>query len=237
MRGFDHDSDVAIRWSPTNRRAATRKVARARRLLFVVGMRALAIVAAIATAAHADDVPPPTRAAGIELSAGYAGGFDSLHFKRRGEAGLFVRVGEWQVTATMPWLAIDSGNVERDGPHLGDIALGGRIAYRVPVSSAIATVAIGLERHWIYGHDSVTRHCMETQTCVAGFYVEKPSYRSWVPQVRLGVGLDHRSGSSRRTFSLELIVERYDLSGLPPDGLSGIAVLGAVTGTFARGWN
>ncbi len=200
-------------------------------------MRALAIVAAFPLIAHADDVPPPTHAAGLELSGGYAGGFDSLHFKRRAEAGVFVRVGPWQVTATVPWLAIDSGNIERDGPHLGDIGIGGRIAYRAPVSTAIATVALGLERHWMYGHDNVTRHCMETGTCVAGFYTEKPSYRSWVPQLRAGIGFDDRAGSSLRTFSIELIVERYDLSGLPPDGLSGIAVLGAVTGTFARGWD
>ncbi len=195
-------------------------------------MRVLAIAVILAApAAHADP-----HAIGLELSAGTAGGFEHLHFKRRGEAGLFVRVGDWQVTATAPWLSIHSGDPARDGAHLGDIGLGGRLAYRIPVAAPwVTTVAIGLEHHWIYGHDHVTRDCTVVGTCVAGFYVETPSYRSWVPQIRIGFGVDDRVASTLRTFSAELIVERYDLTGVPPDGLTGIAVLGALTATFARG--
>jgi hypothetical protein len=149
---------------------------------------------------------------------------------------VFFAAGRWLAVLSMPWAALRSDNVDRDSRHLGDFALGGRVAYRMPISGhAVATVALGVERHWLYGHDEVLRTCHVTGTCVAGFYIETPSYRAWVPQLRIGVGLEQIVWTRFRSLSLDLIVEGYDLATVPPHGVRGILVLGGITGMIGRG--
>ena len=207
-------------------------------------MRAIAtlLCATLPLVAHAEppplpppSIPPSPWFAGVDLTVGYGGRLESFHYERRVEPGVFFARGPWLVVLSMPWAALRSDDVDRDSRHLGDFALGGRVAYRVPVSgSAVATLALGAERHWLYGHDEVLRTCHVAQTCIAGFYIEKPSYRAWVPQLRVGIGFEQIRWSRIRSIALDLIVERYDLD-VPPDGVSGILVLGGITGMIGRG--
>jgi hypothetical protein len=198
-------------------------------------LRAIAALLVTTSVAHAGG-PLPSRAAGFEVASGYAGTIEHIHFKQRFESGVFLRIDRWEAIATAGVMVVESGRPERDSAHLTDLSLGGRIVYLMPLGDWNATFGFGIADHWTTGNTDVTLTCHATGACIAGYYRAEPAYHAWVPQLRGGVAVDNLSGSTLRSLSLELIVERWDLSGVPGGGISGFALLGGITGTFGRGW-
>ena len=185
------------------------------------------------TAARAND--GPVWAAGLDFTTGYGGTLDDLHFGLRLELGGFFRRGDWQATLSLPFSFTTSDAIERDGHRIDDVGVGVRVGYHRMVTEHIAgTAALGLERQWLSGSELVTRECQVTHTCIAGFYTETASYRTWVPELRLGAGIEQRTPTLVFAGTLELIVE-YMRVAVPGRELTGVVVLGGITATIGGG--
>lgn len=186
-------------------------------------------------AAHAEE--GPRIVIGADLTVGHGGRVEALDFGWRAEPGVFVRVGRWHATVSLPiHPLVTSHDRDRDGVELFGLGLGARLAYRLPVGGAgVLTVGAGLTRRWLDGYRTVVRGCRDTGACVAGFYPEKPAYHAWAPQLRIGVGPEKRDPSVVGSVAFELIVEAIGLHDVPPAGVRGIAVGGALTFTLGGG--
>ncbi len=145
------------------------------------------------------------------------------------EPGAFVRLGRFEATLSLPLTYASSDAVERDGHQLEDLAAGLRVAYHHPLTPRVfATVALGGERHWLWGNELVTRECHVTRTCLAGYYMETASYRGWAAAVRLGAGVETTFPTLIAGGTAELVVLAMRIDGAG----SGVTALGAVTLTL-----
>jgi hypothetical protein len=197
-------------------------------------MRALVLVALVVpTLANAEAGPPV--AGGLEYSFGGGGRVEELELGYRLEPGFFVRVGRWQATLAIPTNPnVQSSNTNRDTGKLTGIGVGARLAYRAPFFGGVLTLAGGLTRRWMTGEHSVMRTCAQTHECIAGTYVEIPTYHAWAPQARIGIGADKLWPSMVMSISADLIIEPTAFNDVPPDGIRNVTVAGAIT--FAMGW-
>jgi len=198
---------------------------------------ALALVTLAAATSSAGADPGPPVAVGLDYTVGHGGRVEALDLGWRLEAGLFVRAGRWHATVSVPvHPTIASANPERDTGALTGVGLGTRLAYRLPVGGlGVFSFGAGITRRWMHGGGTVVRTCRQTGACVAGFYPEEPAYHAWAPQLRIGIGPEKRLPSMILGASAELIVEAIGLHDVPPDGIRGIAVSGAVTFTIGGG--
>lgn len=205
------------------------KPARHRRSL----CHAILLGALAASPARAE--PGPSWAGGLAFTTGYGGHLADFHFGLRLELGGFFRRGPWQATLSLPFTFTTSDAVDRDGHRIDDVGVGLRVGYhRMLVEHVAGSVSLGLERQWLSGSDIVTRECQVTHTCIAGFYMETASYRAWVPQLRIGAGLEEHYPTVIAAAMGEVIVE-YARIAVPGRELSGIAVLVGITGTIGGG--
>ncbi|MBA3392167.1 MAG: hypothetical protein H0T89_05965 [Deltaproteobacteria bacterium] len=181
--------------------------------------------------------PGPQFAAGLDYTVGTGGSVDELDLGWRLEAGLFVRVGRWQVTASVPWHPhIESSNPERDSPQLMGVGLSGRLGYHLPVDGhGRIVIAGGVTRRWISSSTAVMRTCSLTGDCIAGFDHATPSYHAWAPQLRIGIGPEKLMREMVLATSFELIIEAIGLNDVPPAGIREVAVMAGVTFTIGGG--
>jgi len=176
-------------------------------------------------------------AVGLDYTAGYGGHVEALDLGWRLEPGLFLRLGQIQATVSAPWHpAIHSDDTHRDSDRLWGIGLASRLAYHLPVQGVGQVVlGIGVERRWLVSDATVVRGCRQTGDCIAGTYMEQPSYHAWASQLRLGVGPEKRSGGMIVGATAELIVEAISARDVPPNGIAGISILAALTATIGGG--
>lgn len=196
-------------------------------------MRALLLAVLVPTFASAEDGPPV--AGGLEYTFGHGGRVEELDLGYRLEPGFFVRVGRWQATLAIPTnLKVESSNPDRDTEKLTGIGLGGRLAYRAPFLGGVLGVAVGLTRRWMTGEHVVMRTCAQTRECIAGTYVETPSYHAWAPQLRVGIGAEKLFPNMVMALGADVIAEAIAFNDVPPDGIRNVAIAGAIT--FTVGW-
>ncbi len=176
---------------------------------------------AVALPAHADD-----RVIGGGITLGYGGALEALHFDARMEPGAFLRLGRFEATLALPLTYVSSSAIARDGHQLEDLAGGLRVAYHQPLTPrAFATVALGVERHWLWGNEPLTRECRITKTCLAGYYMETASYRGWAAALRLGAGVETAFPTIVAGGTVELVVVAMKLDGVG----RGVTALGTIT--------
>ena len=197
-------------------------------------MRALLFLALVSTEAAAER--GPDFAAGLDYTVGHGGEVGELDLGYRLEAGLFVRVGRWHATLSVPANPkIESSNPERDTEELVGVGVAGRVAYRQPLLGGVLSIGAGLTRRWMWSEKTVLRTCTQTGECIAGTYFESPSYRAWAPQLRIGIGPEKLMPSMVIGATFEVIVEAINLPDVPPAGIRDIVVIGAVTFTIGGG--
>lgn len=195
-------------------------------------MRFAALALVVPTLAAAD----PKFAVGFEYTLGHGGHVEGLDLNLRTEPGLFLRIGRWHATASFPvHPKVRSDDPLRDTAELTGFGLSGRLAYRAPLFGGVLAIGGGLTRRWLFAQSDVTRSCRETGTCVAGTYVESPTYHAWAPQLRIGIGPDKQWPSLVMGVQFELIVEAIAFKDVPPDGIRDVAVMGGVTFVIGGG--
>lgn len=197
-------------------------------------MLRLAALAAVMvpTVALAD----PLFAVGLDYTFGHGGQVEELDLNSRFEPGLFLRIDRWHATVSFPIQPhVRSANPERDTPELTGFGVAGRLAYRMPMFGGALSIGGGLTRRWLFAQSDVMRSCRETGTCVAGMYVETPTYHAWAPQLRIGIGPDKQWSQLVMTATFELIVEAIAFEDVPRDGIRDIAIMGGVTFTIGGG--
>jgi hypothetical protein len=195
-------------------------------------LAALAVLLAIPQGALAD----PKFAVGLDYTFGHGGHVEDLDLNMRFEPGLFLRIDRWHATVSFPVQpSVRSANPERDTAELTGFGVSGRLAYRMPMFGGALSIGGGITRRWLFAQTDVTRSCRETGTCVAGTYVETPTYHAWAPQLRIGIGPDKQWPSLVMTATFELIVEAISFKDVPPDGIRDIAIMGGVTFTIGGG--
>jgi hypothetical protein len=240
MRGGprrDHDRRVAKRRFSPNADAITARGRGGISLAVTAAMHALLLAIAstvlVPALASAEDGPPVS--GGLEYTFGHGGRVEDLELGTRLESGFFVRVGRWQATLAIPVNPeIKSSNVDRDTATLVGFGVGGRIAYRAPLFGGVLTLASGLTRRYATGEHDVMRTCGQTRECIAGTYVETPSYSAWAPQLRIGIGADKILPTMVMAISADLIVEAIGFNDVPPNGIRNVAIAGGIT--FTVGW-
>ena len=197
-------------------------------------LRALLLIALAPTVAAAER--GPSFAAGLDYTVGHGGEVGELDLGYRLEAGLFVRVGRWHATLSVPANPkITSSNPQRDTEQMIGVGIGARVAYRQPLLGGVLSVGAGITRRWMWAEKAVTRTCTETGECIAGTYFETPSYHAWAPQLRIGIGPEKLMPSMVIGGTFEIIVEAIGLRDVPPDGIRNVVVIGAVTFTIGGG--
>ena len=180
--------------------------------------------------------PGPRFAIGLDQTLGHGGHVEALDLGMRVESGLFLRVNRWQATIAFPINPhVRSTDVERDSDDLTGFGISGRVAYRAPLFGGILAIGGGITRRWIWSKEDVMRTCAQTGDCIAGTWLERPSYRAWAPQLRVGIGPEKLYPSTVMGASFEIIVEAIGLNDVPPDGIREVTVTGAVTLTIGRG--
>jgi hypothetical protein len=195
-------------------------------------LRFAALAVLLPTVALAD----PKFAVGLDYTFGHGGQVEDLDFNLRFEPGLFLRIGRWHATVSVPVQpSVRSANPQRDTPELTGVGIAGRLAYRLPMFGGVLSIGGGLTRRWLFAQTDVIRSCRETGTCVAGTYVETPTYHAWAPQLRIGIGPQTDWPSLVMTATFELIVEAISFADVPPDGIRDIAIMGGVTFTIGGG--
>lgn len=195
-------------------------------------MRLAALAVLLPTLAAAD----PKFAVGFEYTLGHGGHVESLDLNARTEPGLFLRIGPWHASFSFPiHPQVRSDRPMRDTPELVGFGLSGRLAYRLSALGGIVSIGGGLTRRWMFAQSDVTRSCRETGTCVAGTYVETPTYHAWAPQLRVGIGPDTDWPSLVMTAQLELIVEAIAFEDVPPGGIRDVAVMAGITFVIGGG--
>ena len=198
-------------------------------------MRALALLALLAPSLASAE-RGPYFAAGLDYTVAHGGRVGELDLGYRLEPGLFVRVGRIHATLSIPWHPnIESSNVERDTEEMIGVGVGARVAYRAPLFGGTLAVGAGMTRRWAYGEEAVMRTCGQTRECVAGTYFEKPTYRAWAPQLRIGIGRDKLLPSMVIAGTFEVIVEAIAFNDVPPDGIRDVVISGAFTFTIGGG--
>jgi hypothetical protein len=192
----------------------------------------LLVVMVIATRAHAQGV-----FGGMDYTAARGSRVEHFDLGWRLEVGPFLQVGHWHATTTfIAFMHVRSDLPERDGPDLGGLGWGGRIAYHVPVDHhGVLLVALGIDRLWLTGETEVRRGCRQTGTCMFGYYTEVPHYDAWAPQLRVGIGPFAPPPDLKLGATFELIVQPINITNVPPDGARGIAVFAALTATIGGG--
>ena len=199
------------------------------------GMLRIALLAVLVPALASAE-PGPSVAVGLDYTFGHGGHVDELDLGMRLEAGLFVRVHRWQATISFPTHPhVRSSRPERDTDELVGLGVGGRLAYHLPVFGGVVKIAGGVTRRWMFADKDVTRTCTQTGECIAGTYVETPSYHAWAPQLRIGIGPEKRFPSMVMAASFDLIVEASGLNDVPPAGIREVSVMGGVTFTIGGG--
>ena len=195
----------------------------------------LAVIVVLAPGPAAADRGPPF-AAGLDYTVGHGGEVGELDLGLRLEPGLFVRVGRWNATLSMPTNpTIRSTNVERDTAELTGIGVSARLAYRAPLFGGVLTIGGAITRRWVWSNETVTRTCTQTGECIAGTYFESPSYHAWAPQLRVGIGPDKQFPSLVVGLTFEVIVEAIGFNDVPPGGIRDVVVMGAATFTIGGG--
>jgi len=189
-------------------------------------------VAAIPLLAHAN----PRYAFGADYTIGNGGHVADFDLGIRSELGVFFRKANWQATLSIvgnPRIA--TKHPERDTEEMHGIGFGGRVMYRMPLGGGVLAIGGGLTRRWVFGKDIVTRQCMQTGTCVAGTYMEQPTYHAWAPQLRISVGPEKLYPRLVMAASFDIIVEAIGFNDVPPDGIREIAVTAGATFTIGGG--
>jgi hypothetical protein len=180
--------------------------------------------------------PGPMFAIGLDYTLGHGGHVEELDLGMRLEAGLFLRVNRWQATFSFPTHPqIRSTRPDRDSDDLTGFGLGGRLAYRAPLFGGILAIGGGITRRWIWAKEDVMRTCAQTGDCIAGAWLERPSYTAWAPQLRIGIGPEKVWPRMVMGASFEIIVEAIGLNDVPPDGVREVTVMGGVTLTIGGG--
>ena len=180
--------------------------------------------------------PGPRFAIGLDYTFGHGGHVEDIDLNMRLEAGLFVRVGRWQATVSLPVNPqVRSSNPERDTPELTGFGVGGRLAYRAPMFGGVLSIGGGLTRRWLFAQTDVTRMCSQTGECIAGTYIETPTYHAWAPQLRVGIGPEKLWPSMVMAASFDIIVEAIGFNDVPRDGVREVTVMGGVTFTIGGG--
>lgn len=176
----------------------------------------------------------PTFAIGYDFTVGHGGEVEALDLGWRLEAGVFVRVGRWHAAVKVPWHPqITSARPQRDNPELTGLGVGGLLAYRAPMSGlGVLSIGGGITRRWVTGHAPTLRACRETGTCLAGTYMETPSYHAWAPQLRVSIGAETFPLPAVVGVSFDLIIEAIGLNDVPPAGIRDVTVMAGATFTI-----
>jgi len=195
---------------------------------------AFVLAVMIPTVARADG---PAFAVGLDYTVGHGGHVEELDLGWRLEPGLFLRVGSWQATVSVPTNPkVRSDNPGRDTEEMTGVGLSGRLAYHLPVGgNGVVTLGAGFTRRWMFAHASVTRSCMQTGTCIAGTYLESPSYHAWAPQLRIGIGPEKLLPRMVMGVTFEVIVEAIGFNDVPRDGIRGLTLMAGATFTIGGG--
>lgn len=198
-------------------------------------LRNVAICAVLVpTLARAE--PGPAFALGLDYTLGHGGHVEDIDLGYRLEAGLFARYERWQFTFSFPaHPTVRSSNPMRDSDDLSGFGLGARLAYRAPLLGGVLSIGGGITRRWIWAKEDVMRTCTQTGDCIAGTYLELPSYSAWAPQLRIGIGPEKLFPRMVMGASFEIIVEAIGFNDVPPNGIREVAVSGAVTFTIGGG--
>jgi hypothetical protein len=198
-------------------------------------MHRLAMLSVTLVASTAAAEPP--FAIGLDYTVARGSTFESWDLGWRLEAGLGVHIGPWHATASASGhMHIKPDDLMRDSERLTAMGAGARVQYHWRVDGhGTLFIGAGFERIWVSGDRDVKRYCQDTNTCLAGYYSQTPSYNAWAPQLRVGIGPASNLPTMRFAGTFELILEPMAVRDVPPDGISDIALYGAFTFSFGFG--